>query len=88
MTEINSLSGITNVEMKKKGRKPIQTNYFDVREEQAVVRFLLADTFEDKNKIYNEFLRKPLDKMILLEDTNYIEKIWILQKFIQILTHS
>ena len=64
MTEINSLSGITNVEMKKKGRKPTQTNYFDVREEQAVVRFLLADTFEDKNKIYNEFLRKPLDKMI------------------------
>ena len=64
MTEINSLSGITNVELKKKGRKPTQTNYFDVREEQAVVRFLLADTFEDKNKIYNEFLRKPLDKMI------------------------
>jgi len=64
MTEINSLSGITNVEMKKKGRKPTQTNYFDVREEQAVIRFLQADSFEDKNKIYNEFLRKPLDKMI------------------------
>ena len=64
MTEINSLSGITNVEMKKKGRKPTQTNYFDVREEQAVIRFLQADSSEDKNKIYNEFLRKPLDKMI------------------------
>ncbi len=64
MTEISSLSGETNVELKKKGRKPKQANYFDVREEQAVIRFLQAETFEDKNKIYNEFLRKPLDKMI------------------------
>jgi predicted SprT family Zn-dependent metalloprotease len=58
------LSGDTNVELKKKGRKPKQANYFDVREEQAVVRFLQAETFDEKNKIYNEFLRKPLDKMI------------------------
>ena len=64
MIEISSLSGETNVELKKKGRKPKQANYFDVREEQAVIRFLLAETFEEKNKIYNEFLRKPLDKMI------------------------
>jgi hypothetical protein len=64
MTEISTLSGDTNVELKKKGRKPKQANYFDVREEQAVVRFLQAETFDEKNKIYNEFLRKPLDKMI------------------------
>ena len=64
MIEISSLSGETNVELKKKGRKPKQANYFDVREEQAVIRFLQAETFEEKNKIYNEFLRKPLDKMI------------------------
>ena len=64
MTEISNLSGDTNVELKKKGRKPKQANYFDVREEQAVVRFLQAETFDEKNKIYNEFLRKPLDKMI------------------------
>ena len=64
MIEINSLSGETNVELKKKGRKPKQANYFDIREEQAVIRFLQAETFEDKNKIYNDFLRKPLDKMI------------------------
>ena len=64
MIEVNSLSGITNVEQKKKGRKPKQANYFDVREEQAVIRFLQADSFNEKNKIYNEFLRKPLDKMI------------------------
>jgi hypothetical protein len=64
MTEISNLSGDTNVELKKKGRKPKQANYFDVREEQAVIRFLQAETFYEKNKIYNEFLRKPLDKMI------------------------
>jgi len=64
MIEISNLSGDTNVELKKKGRKPKQANYFDVREEQAVVRFLQAETFDEKNKIYNEFLRKPLDKMI------------------------
>ncbi len=64
MTEISNLSGDTNVELKKKGRKPKQANYFDVREEQAVIRFLKAETFDEKNKIYNEFLRKPLDKMI------------------------
>jgi hypothetical protein len=64
MTEISTLSGDTNVELKKKGRKPKQANYFDVREELAVVRFLETDSSEEKNKIYNEFLRKPLDKMI------------------------
>jgi predicted SprT family Zn-dependent metalloprotease len=64
MTETSTLSGDTNVELKKKGRKPKQANYFDVREEQAVIRYLNAQTFDEKNKIYNEFLRKPLDKMI------------------------
>ena len=54
----------TSTELKKKGRKPTQENYFDVREELAVVDYLTATTFEEKNKIYNDFLRKPLDKMI------------------------
>jgi hypothetical protein len=49
---------------KKRGRKTTNLNYFDVREELAVKRFLTAETFEEKNKIYNEFLRAPLDKMI------------------------
>ena len=39
-------------------------NYFDTREENAVRMFLTASTFEEKNKIYNDFLRHPLDKMI------------------------
>jgi len=55
----------TDIELKKKkGRKPKQDNYFDVREEEAVIEFLTATTFEDRNRIYNNFLRKPLDKMI------------------------
>ena len=64
MTENINLTGDTNVELKKKGRKPTQANYFDVREELAVVRFLESETYEEKNKIYNDFLKKPLDKMI------------------------
>ena len=64
MTENINLTGDTNVELKKKGRKPTQLNYFDVREEKAVIRFLESTSYEEKNKIYNEFLKKPLDKMI------------------------
>ena len=51
-------------EKKKKGRKPKTTNYFAEREENAVREYLTATTFEEKNKIYNEFLKFPLDKMI------------------------
>jgi hypothetical protein len=63
MTFDEELSG-TTIEGKKKGRKPKKDNYFDVEEEVAVRLFLSATTFEEKNKIYNEFLKKPLDKMI------------------------
>ena len=70
-TENNNVSGTTIIvtgetetQVKKKGRKPTKKNYFDVREEQAVVRFLECESYEEKNKIYNEFLRHPLDKMI------------------------
>ena len=51
-------------EKKKKGRKPKNNNYFDEREETAVRLFLVAETQDEKNKIYNEFLKEPLDKMI------------------------
>ena len=53
-----------DVSSKKRGRKATTTNYFDVREEDAVKAFPLAETYEERNKIYNEFLRDPLDKMI------------------------
>ena len=60
-----TLSGLTeDVSSKKRGRKTVNVNYFDVREETAVRNFLLAESFEEKNKIYNEYLRAPLDKMI------------------------
>jgi hypothetical protein len=60
---------------KNENEKPVQddlikkklktkVNYFDVREEDAVKLFLLAETAHEKNQIYNEYLRKPIDKMI------------------------
>jgi len=62
---IETQSGLTeDVSSKKRGRKSSKENYFDIREEDAVKRFLSAQTSEEKNKIYNEFLRYPLDKMI------------------------
>lgn len=64
MTENLSLTGDTILQVKKRTKKPKQKNYFDVEEEIAVVNYLNATTFEEKNKIYNEFLRHPLDKMI------------------------
>ena len=64
MLENITVTGNTENEVKKKGRKPTQVNYFDVKEELAVVAFINAKTYEEKNKIYNEFLKKPLDKMI------------------------
>jgi len=60
-----TLSAITeDVSSKKRGRKSVKENYFDIREENAVREFLTAQTSEEKNKIYNQFLRYPLDKMI------------------------
>ena len=59
----NVITGFT-IEIKRKGRKPKKENYFDEEEELAVRMFLTATTFNEKNKIYNDFLRKPLDKMI------------------------
>jgi len=60
-----TLSATTeDVLSKKRGRKTVNLNYFDVREEEAVRKFLIAESSYEKNKIYNEFLRGPLDKMI------------------------
>jgi len=63
VTEILS-AATEDVSSKKRGRKAVKENYFDVREETAVRNFLLAESSYDKNKIYNEFLKDPLDKMI------------------------
>jgi hypothetical protein len=52
------------IQKKKKGRKPTVKKYFDEPEENAVRLYLSSNSREDKNKIYNEFLKDPLDKMI------------------------
>lgn len=49
---------------KKRGRKSKTQNYFDVKEENAVRMFLSASTWDEKNDIYNEYLKGPLNKMI------------------------
>jgi predicted SprT family Zn-dependent metalloprotease len=53
-----------DVSSKKRGRKAVKENYFDVREENAVRKFLITEDYTERNKIYNEFLKAPLDKMI------------------------
>jgi predicted SprT family Zn-dependent metalloprotease len=57
-------SGTTESADAKRGRKIKSTNYFDVREETAVVMFLQAETMKERNQIYNEFLKKPIEKMV------------------------
>ena len=52
--EINSTND--TVELNKKGKKTSNSNYFDTREELAVVEYLSATSFEEKNKIYNTYL--------------------------------
>lgn len=56
-------SGETEEEGVTKKKKK-SNNYFDTREEEAVRLFLSARTTEEKHKIYDEFLKAPLDKMI------------------------
>jgi hypothetical protein len=40
------------------------TQYFAEREELAVVNYINSNSFEEKNKIYNEILLEPFRKMI------------------------
>lgn len=61
---MNPTSATTNTEKVKKGRKPKEKNYFAEREEHAVRMFLEAKSWGEKNRIYDEFLHAPLDKMI------------------------
>lgn len=47
--------------LKKKKQK---LNYFDVTEETAVICYLDAESKQEKDIIYNTYLKEPLDKMI------------------------
>ena len=53
-----------NPQDEKQKTKVKNKNYFDVREEEAVKNYIVAETYEEKEKIYNTYLREPLDKMI------------------------
>ena len=46
------------------GRKPLTKQYFGPDQEFAVRVFLTATTWDEKNKVYNDYLRDPLIKMI------------------------
>jgi DNA-directed RNA polymerase specialized sigma subunit len=48
----------------KRGRKKTKNFYFDTREEEAVVRYLNEEDPIVRNKIYNDYLRLPLNKMV------------------------
>jgi len=61
----NDYSGTTEIVIQTgKKVKASGENYFDQREELAVRMFLTASTYDERNKIYNDYLRHPLDKMI------------------------
>ena len=51
-------------DLKKTEKKVKKSNYFDVREEEAVRDYITAESKEEKEEIYNKFLRDPLNKMI------------------------
>ena len=66
------LSGQTeSILSKKRGRKSIKENYFDVREETAVRNFLLAETSEEKNKIYNQLNQRKGMNLVMLRQGTY-----------------
>ena len=48
----------------KANKKQKKLNYFDVREEEAVRNYLTAESYKEKEEIYNNYLRDPLNKMI------------------------
>ena len=83
---ILSSGTITEVtyETNKTDKKIKKNNYFDVREEEAVKAYIIAETKIEKDLIYNEFLRYPLDKMIesIIRRYSYIVKIWTITTFI------
>jgi hypothetical protein len=48
----------------KRGRKRTNEMYFGPEEEEAVVNFLESTDTNERNTIFNEWLKTPLDKMI------------------------
>jgi hypothetical protein len=51
-------------EPKKRGRKRTTNLYFGPEQEKAVVKFLTSESYSERNKIYNESLKDPINKMV------------------------
>jgi len=51
-------------EPKKRGRKRTKNLYFGPEQEEAVVNFLTSESYSERNKIYNEHLKGPVNKMV------------------------
>jgi len=51
-------------EPKKRGRKRTKNLYFGPDQEEAVVNFLTSESYYERNKIYNQFLKAPIEKMV------------------------
>jgi len=49
---------------KKRGRKRKNDLYFGPEQEKAVLKYLDTEDVNERNAIYNEWLKEPLDKMI------------------------
>lgn len=52
------------VETPKPQKKRKKRGYYDEKEEEGVLLFLTSTNVAEREKIYNEVLRKPIDKMI------------------------
>lgn len=50
--------------MTKRGRKRKEEMYFGPDEEEAVIKFLESTNNVERNQIFNDWLKQPLDKMI------------------------
>lgn len=49
---------------KKRGRKRKNDLYFGPEQEEAVLKYLDTEDIKERNAIYNEWLKEPLNKMI------------------------
>lgn len=50
--------------MVKRGRKPKKEPYFGINEEMAVVKFITSEDYSERERIYNEELKKPIEKLV------------------------
>ena len=64
----------------KRGRKRKNALYFGPEQEKAVLKYLDTENEKERNAVYNEWLKEPLNKMIESIITKY-KLFIILQSF-------